>query len=52
MREKLKALWKEWRVPLTFAVLFCLITWQAGYWFTKGAQAAGGLVVINVTYQE
>jgi hypothetical protein len=52
MREKLKTLWQAWHEPITIVVMCCLLAWQAGYWFTKGAQSAGGMVVINVTYQE
>lgn len=51
MKEKLGQLWKNWGKPVTFALLLCSSAFLAGFWFTKGATAAGGLVTITVTYQ-
>lgn len=52
MREKLKAIYLCWRKPVAVALLVMFVSWTVGYWFTVGARAAGGLVVINVKYAE
>ncbi len=52
MRERLKRIWKEWGQPFLVTIVVCWLMWFAGFMFTKGSQAAGGLVVITVTYQE
>lgn len=52
MRERFQQLWKSWGRPMVFALLLCSSAFLAGFWFTKGATAAGGLVTITVTYQD
>jgi hypothetical protein len=52
MRSRITALWNEWRKPIATAVVICIIAWQAGFWFTKGSQAAGGMLTITINYSE
>jgi hypothetical protein len=52
MRSMINALWKELRQPIAIVFLITVTAWQTGFWFTKGSQAAGGMLTITINYSE
>ena len=49
---EVKAKLKSWLKPLQVLVMIIGVSFLAGYWFTAGANHAGGLLHINVHFTE